>query len=341
VRVLAWLTAACGLVSCNGQTANSGLTEPLQVSGGQFIPGSLPGSAPIDGGKGSADASADAGMIKLAPLSIASVAFTNAFIVSGLAGTGVSGLSTSDAVAVGVALTNQGTGYWVVSTQGLDVQFPGQRDFSFTASFNRSDAPGDTALRVVAIGQNGNGGAQFNAPICLESRIPDNGHACNPARPVPAVVFSLTWDTAFDVDLTVITPSGRNVNPKMAVTTAPSDAGVVAMPSPDAVGLYSASSGVIDRDSMGECVVDGWRQEDLVFLDYPELGLYDIYADPFAACGQSSVRFTLTIYEADPTGNLQATFTRSGELLASQTTGGAPPDGGSVAGLFVAEKQYE
>jgi hypothetical protein len=38
---------------------------------------------------------------------------------------------------------------------------------------------------------------------------------------------------------------------------------------------------------------------------------------------------------------LHATFTRSGEVLASQTTGGATPDGGSVAGLFVAQKVFQ
>jgi hypothetical protein len=333
--------ALSSALACNGQPANGGLSEPLQISGGQFIAGALPGSPPKVAGDGGVDSGSDAGSASLSPLTVTSVTFTNAFIVSGLAGTGVSGLATSDAVAVGVALANQGTGYWVVPTQGQDVQFPGQRDFSFSASFNRSDTAGNTDLRVVAIGSNGSAGSQYSAPICIESRIPDNGHACNPARPVPAAVFSLQWDTAFDLDLTVITPSGQSVSPKGATTTAFVDGGIGPLPSPDAVGLYDDMAGVIDRDSMGECVVDGWREEDLVFLDYPTTGLYDVYADPFASCGQAAVRFTFIIYEAGADGNLHATFTRSGEVLASQTTGGASADGGSVAGLFVAEKQFE
>jgi hypothetical protein len=328
-----------GSACSEGQASNTGLGEPLQVSGAQFISGPMPGMAPRDGGGGSSgEAGADGG---LSPLSVPNVTFTNAFIVSGLSGTGVAGLATTDAVAVGVELENKGTGYWVVPTQGEDVQFPGQRDFGFSVSFNRQDTPGNTALRVVAIGQSGNGGLQVNAPICIESRVPDNGHACEPTKPVPAAVFSLTWDSAFDLDLNVQTPSGSVVNPKTAPTTGIADGGAIPLMSPEAVGLYDGSVGVIDRDSMGECVVDGWREEDLVFQDYPATGLYDIYANPFASCGQAAVRFTLTIYEPGSDGNLHATFTRSGELLSNDTTGGALPDGGSVAGLFVAEKEFE
>jgi hypothetical protein len=72
----------------------------------------------------------------------------------------------------------------------------------------------------------------------------------------------------------------------------------------------------------------------MIFPDYPALGLYDIYADPFASCGQAAVRFVLTIYEAGSDGALHATFTQAGELLGSSATGG-----GST-GLFIAEKQF-
>jgi len=331
--------------ACNGIPAADELAEPIQIAGGQFIAGPLPGSLPADAGAraneaGAADAGVEAGA-SFPPLTVTSATFTNPFIVSGISGTGVSGLTTDDAVAVGVALGALGTGYWVVPTQQQDVEFPGQRDFGFTASFNPGDAPGNANLRVVALGASGSAGVQFDGPLCIESRVPDNGHACNPLRPVPTAVFALRWDTAFDLDLTVLTPSGRNVNPKGATTTEPVDGGAGPTPAPYGVGLYDPAVGVIDRDSMGGCVVDGWREEDLVFLDYPETGLYEIYANPFESCGQPIVHFTLTIYAAGASGKLEATFSRSGELLASQTTGGAAPDGGSAAGLFVAQKEYE
>ncbi len=327
--------------ACTGQPANAGLGEPLQVSGeSQFVAGPLPGTAPPDASADATNAGSDAG-VEAGALLVSSVVVNNPFIVSGIAGSGVSGLVTDDAVAVGIEIANQGTGYWVVPTQGQDIQFPGQRDFSFTVGFNGADAPGNVDLRIVAIGASGNAGLETSTPICLESRVPDNGHACAPTRPVPAAVFSLQWDAPFDLDLTVVTPSGRNVNPKTQPLTASIDAGPYALTAPESVGFYDAAAGVLDRDSMGNCVVDGWREEDLVFLDYPSTGLYDIYADPFASCGQPAVRFTLTVYEPGADGNLHPTFTRSGEILASQTTGGALPAGGSVAGLFVAEKEFE
>ncbi len=316
----------CGVlvaVGCSdGEQADIGLGEPIQVSGGQFISGPLPGSLPAplaDGGV----AGNDGGPAALSPLSVTSVTFQNAIIVSGLAGTSVSGLVTNDAVAVGVQLAGKGSGYWVVPVQGQDVQFPGQSDFGFSLSFNPADSAGQTDVRVVAISASGAAGLQTNAPVCIESRVPDNGHACTPSKKVPKAVFTLTWDANFDVDLHVVTPAGRDVNAKTATTSVALDA-----------GLPGPTVGIIDRDSIGECVIDGWRQEDLVFQDAPPSGNYLVYAAPFAACGQTAVRFTFDLYEPGSDGNLHATFSRSGELLANDVTGG------TSAGLFVAEKLF-
>jgi hypothetical protein len=306
--------AACS----SGTQADVGLSEPIQVSGGQFFSGPLPGSPPA-----AYSPTADAGSA-LAPLSVTNVTFQNAFVVSGHSGTGVTGLVTSDAVAVGVQLENAGSGYWVVPVQSPDVQFAGQSDFGFSLSFNPDDRTGQTQLRVVGIGANGAAGQQTNTPLCIESRVPDNGHACAPSVKVPKAVFTLTWNTNFDVDLHVVTPDGRDVNPKTAVTTVALDADKV----PPTVGA-------IDRDSIGECVIDGWREEDLVFQDAPPNGNYLIYASPFSSCGQAAVVFTFNLYEAGADGNLHSTFTRSGELLANDVTGGIS------TGLFVAQKTFE
>ncbi len=315
--------AVSGVACDDGVQANAGLSEPIQVSGGQFISGALPGTPPAtvaDGG-----IMPDAGATSIPPLTVTNVAFQNAFIISGLTGTSVSGLVTSDAVAVGVQLKDQGTGYWVVPVQGQDVMFAGQSDFGFNLSLNPGDMPGDTDLRVVAIDQNGRAGQQTNAPLCIESRVPDNQHACFPSKKVPRAVFTMTWNTNFDVDLHVVTPAGNDVNAKTLVTSAPYDGG---LPAPPTLGL-------IDRDSIGNCVVDGWREEDLVFQDAPPSGTYSIYADPYSSCGQQDVIFTFTLYEAGSDGNLHATFTRSGQLLANDVTGG------TSRGLFVAQKVFE
>lgn len=340
---------ASGIACSEGQTAYSGVTEPIQVSGAQFIAGDLPGAAPIDGG---GSASTDAGS---PPLTVETLTATKvSFFIPGSVGVPFTADTTTDTVALGVRLADQGTGYWVVPATQLPTPpaagTPAEISIPFSANFNAADTPGFTSMRVVAIGSDGNAGTQVNAPLCIESRIPDNGHACSsPTKPVPvpAVVITLKWDTNFDVDLNVIVPSGLVVNPKTQSTTVgPTDGGTDAAPQPTssmyAVGLYDGPIGVIDRDSIGSCVVDGWREEDLVFQNPPPHGIYDVYANPFASCGQSSVRFTLTIYERGTDGAFHLGAPPiSGELLASQTTGGGlSTTGGAATGLFVVEKRF-
>jgi hypothetical protein len=314
------LAVVCAVVACSGgEQANVGVTEPMVVSGAQFIAGAMPGAPAVeDGGAGD-----DGGAGATAPLSVVSVDYNNIHVVPGAAGKSFGGLATTDAVAVGVRLEDLGSGYWVVPVAGRDNQVPNTSDFSFSASFDVNDPPGERNLLMVAIDANGNAGTQLATELCLQSRIPDNGHACDPEAPVPAVVISLQWDDNFDVDLHVITPDGTDVNPKTNPLAIPIDAGEPPPGDPR-----------IDRDSLGQCVPDGLRQEDLVFADYPATGPYDIYAAPFASCGQPTVRFVLTIYEAGSDGALHATFTQAGELLASSQTGGGS------SGLFITEKQF-
>ena len=305
----------CGV----GQSSNNGVAEPLQVIGGQFFEGDLPGTPP----KTAADASnADAGAASsTGPLSIAFVSVPVLPVVAGVSGQMISGFATDDAASVGVRFPDEGTGYWVVPVGPTDPMFPGDISFKLTANFNADDRAGNRALRFVAIDGAGHAGTQSDAAMCLQPRVPDNGHTCNPARPLPAAVISLRWDSNFDVDLHVVTPDGLDINPKQPVGE-PFDGG---LPVP-------AGTSRIDRDSLIGCVPDDYLEEDLVFPDAPPKGNYLIYADPFAACGQASTRFTLTIYEAEgtcPACQQRAVFTRSGELLASQVTGG------TARGLFV------
>jgi hypothetical protein len=317
---LAALSVVSAVVACSGgERANVGVTEPMVVTGAQFIAGAMPGAPPVeDGGAGD-----DGGAGATAPLSVVSVDYNNVHVVPGAAGKSFGGLATTDAVAVGVRLEDLGSGYWVVPVAGRDNQVPNTSDFSFSASFDVNDPPGERNLLMVAIDASGNAGTQLATELCLQSRIPDNGHACDLEAPVPAVVISLQWDDNFDVDLHVITPDGTDVNPKTNPLAVPIDSGVPPAGDPR-----------IDRDSLGQCVPDGLRQEDLVFADYPATGPYDIYAAPFASCGQTTVRFVLTIYEAGSDGELHATFTQAGELLASSQTGGGS------SGLFITEKQF-
>jgi hypothetical protein len=316
-RVLVFGVAA--VAACEGQPAASGIGEPIQVVGGQFIAGDLPGEPPPpmpDGGD-------DAGAPSSSGPSITAMNFSSIDVFPGQAGKGVSG-RTSGAAAVGVRFADIGTGYWIVPVAEQEPQFPGENNFRFSANFDADDPPGFHSLRFVGIDGSGRAGAQAETSLCIAGRVPDNFHSCVPATPPPSAVVSLRWDTNFDVDLHVFSPTGLDINPKSHPLGEVLEAGAV----PDPKAPH------IDRDSLGSCVPDGLRQEDLVFQDPPPPGAYDIYADPFAPCGQASVRFQLTIYKVAgtcPSCALQPAFTQRGELLASQVTGG------SSIGLFITE----
>ncbi|HTQ43305.1 MAG TPA: hypothetical protein VMI75_11155 [Polyangiaceae bacterium] len=320
----AWSLAFAGLtlaIACGqGMPANSGLTEPLLVHGGQFVSGPLPGRAPTEAG---APMSGDGGApTKFPALTVTNVQFANPLVLPGAVGKSITGRASTDTAAIGVRIQGLGSGYWVLPIGNPDPDFPGQSDFGLSADFDPSDPTGRHQLLAVAIDSNGNGGIQQETPLCLEQRIPDNLHECIKTNVVPRAVFTLQWDTNWDLDLHVILPDGSDVNPKQPVTV------------PSEGGPPASNVGKIDRDSMRGCIVDGWREEDLVFPAEPAKGKYDLYVDPFSSCGLQAVRFNMIVSEPGADGNLHPTFTRSGEFTQIQESGGS-------RGLFVFEKRFE
>ena len=149
----------------------------------------------------------------------------------------------------------------------------------------------------------------------------------SPASQPPTSVVSLVWDTPVDLDLRVITPEGKVVDPKHPSTALAVDGHV----DPTVKG-----TGIFDTDALRGCVDTGHRRENLVWQDAPETGTYLVYASLFSACGQASVRFTLSLNQRAPSadgGALQLvdTFETTGELLA------ADADAGTRLGLFITE----
>jgi len=321
----AWIAASLTLVipgACDpGQSALTGIGEPIQVASGQFIPGNLPGtpSPPSDGGVAPAEeAGIDAG--PAAPLQITDLGgFMSTNVQAGQASLPFSGDASNDAVAVGVRLAGMGTGYWVVPVGAPDSLNPSFFTFGISASFDLNDSPGLHDLLFVAIGGSGSAGVQSGLQICIGSRIPDNDFACYPnIQSPPKAVFTLEWDTNFDLDLHVVTPDGTDINPKQPYG------------GPVEAGVHGIDPGLphIDRDSLGGCVPDGLRQEDVIYQDPLPAGDYTIYVDPFAACGQAAARFKFIVSQSSGTCpghtcRFGPVSTVSGEVLASQVTGGA------------------
>jgi hypothetical protein len=328
-RTHAFVAFAAGLLpmalsGCSGEGPSTVPTEPIQVAGGQFISGPLPGTPP------GAPSDVPAGALEVTGINLQPRP-----LGAGWTNQSISGLVTSDATAVGVEFADMGSGYWVVVVGGPDTNSPGQSDFSFTANFNASDPPGTHQLRFVAIGASGKTGPQNEGAVCFDTPYPDNLHACEPSLAPPAAVVDLKWDTGFDLDLHVTTPDGIDIS-GTTPTSALFDAGL-----PPQFEIHSLSN----------CVVGGLPQEDLVFQDPPPHGTYQIRVDPFASCGQPAVHFTVTAYVSGPADvcaacraspssstcthcQLVPVFAQSGELLGLQATGGASP------GLFVANQTF-
>jgi len=315
------VAAVAAAFGCSGgEKANGGLSEPIvvhatQTTSGvpsvQFIAGELPGSPPATDGTAS-----------LTPSVMSFNAANNPAVVPGVSGKSFTGSATNDGSSVGVRFADMGTGYWVLPL-GIPSQYAGQLSFAFSADFAPTIPPGNHLLRAVAIDSSGHAGTAVDISLCVESLIPDNLQSCNPSAVAPATVISLHWDTNFDVDLHVILPDGRDVNPKTPLVVDPAVADAGAHPSE------------IDRDSLGQCVADGIRQEDLVFQTPPPPGIYSIYASPFASCGMPDAHFTLTIYMRGDDGKLHpAGSVIAGELLAMQANGGAS------TGLSVLQQQF-
>lgn len=266
----------CGsFAACDGNDAPIGLDEPMHVKSAQFIEGVLPGTQPGTPGPDN--------------LKVTSVTSSNRIVLAGQASKKLEGRAGNGASAIGIRFNDLGTGYWVFPLGSPDPLFPGENSWSAELDFSlvAAQSPGFHPLRVVAIGENGVAGEQSEASLCLASVVPDNLSACDPKIAPPDVVVSLIWDAPMDVDLRVVLPGGRTVDPKHPLTDPAADGGAA---NPDI--------GVVDRDSLASCVEDGRRREDLVWQKRPQ-GTIDLYAQIFSACGRQATSFSYVVYEAE------------------------------------------
>lgn len=300
------LVALLVVIACGESTDRTlGLDEPIRVKRAQFFPGPLPGAPP--------------GSTVTGTPKITSVTLANPTVIPGQAGKKIDGRASASATAVGVRFADMGTGYWVVPTGALDAQFPGEIGWQADCDFPvfAGAQPGNHMLRVVAIDAAGNASAQEETRLCLAPKVPDNLHSCDPSRPLPAAVVVLEWDADLDLDLVAVAPGGRTVDAKHP-TVSGADAGVA-----------EPQDGVIDRDSLAQCVPDARRQESLVFMNRPAAGSsFDFYASLFSPCGRRGAGFTLSVYEAQNDA-LTKTREKKGRVVAYDATGGA------TLGLYV------
>lgn len=304
------------LLSCHSEP-NSGAQEPIRVRLGTFRIGVLPGQPPLT------PEQVDAGAEPVGA-HVTGLESPNNLVRPGQTGKSIGGRATEDTASIGIALADEGEGFWVVPVGPPDVTAPGELTWALSFDVALDLAPGFHTLLVAAIDGAGEAGTQSALRLCVQSSIPDNLNSCDPNRAPPAAVLSLTWDTSADLDLVLVTPSGKFVDPKH--------------PSTDIAGEEEEEeeedppNGVFDRDGMANCSGTGSPAENLVFQTKPEQGHYFVLVNLFDACTTQATRFSLGLHlpQGDPAA-LEQVLRVDGEVLANLA------NGGSDIGTFVAD----
>jgi hypothetical protein len=316
------ILACSGALACGEEVLTAGFEEPLRVESAQFIAGALPGSAPVSGAQSSTPSTG-------APSGVSLVKAGQRVRANGTA--------THDAASVGIRFAGLGSGYWVRPLSVPDLE---STDGGFTWDLNIDFATDLSAglhtLLLAGIGANGQAGTQRAVEICVQPTIPDRlsttsvllrGNRCDPKQQPPALVVSLGWDSAVDLDLQVVTPAGERLDAKRPTNAVIANDGEIDASIP--------GTGRIDADANANCVSDGLQRENLVFDQLPPAGRYYVYVDLYAACGKRSVSFDVSIHQSvagvEPdTFEQREAFSQAGQLLALSASGG-------VTGLFVTE----
>ncbi|MFT3770576.1 MAG: hypothetical protein QM820_34550 [Minicystis sp.] len=164
------------------------------------------------------------------------------------------GALAPEATAAAIGLAGD-RGYWIVPAGLPDVAAPGFPTFDVTLSFSPGLREGPYDLVVRAVDEHD----RFGAP---ETRM----LTALPA-PVPegALVISLRWDTEADLDLHVSLPGGAVIWK----------------------GDIADSGGMLDVDANAACVIDGRRQENVIWKDAPAAGHYQVRVDAFSLCDEA------------------------------------------------------
>ena len=296
-RVLSLIAAsilAHGVVGCgDSENASSGAAEPLTVSNGQFFEGSYPKD---QGG----------------PAITSTSGYRSTVVPAGTVAKTIGGNAAEGALSVAVALEGLGSGYWVVPVGAPDQETKGELTWRTVCNFARDLPAGPQKLLFAAANRDGKFGAQRFLEI-----------TSTPFRPEGHVVASLSWGNDADVDFHLISPSGKELDPKHVSTTAIDEG--TKMPAP--------GGGTLDRDSLANCVPDGRRSENVVWAsdaaDPPEAGTYTVRAHLFNACGRPATNFVFDLYVD---GQVVESEHQAGVLLDIDADNGA--DG---PGLYVTQ----
>jgi hypothetical protein len=254
---LAYLLTGPGACS-SGVPADVGADAYLQVPGARFVRGAMP--------EGSESGPA-----------IAQIALVNNDIWPGLGDDPLSGALGPTATAAAIGLQGD-VGYWLVAAGVPNVATPLAPSFSATAAFSRGIVPGRYLMVVRAIDDAGRYGPPGTQVLVAED---------SPTNP-PAkgdLVVTLTWDAESNLDVSVVDPTGAEIDWNHPSSQPPFSFDHV----------DGGSYGYLDYDSNANCVIDGLRREDVIWPGPPPRGAYSVRVDAPSLCGQPIANWTVRV----------------------------------------------
>jgi len=243
---------------CDAASADPGRDALLQVRPAQFVEGPLPDDS---GG----------------PLVTAVETLTTS-LRPGETDRPLQGTLAAEATAVAIGLEGD-RGYWTVVASAPDVILPDQPTFAAELSTSIFLMPGPAMLLLAAVDDNGRVGPPKRIPMTVSE------------RPVPAgaLVVSLTWDDDADLDLHVVDPKGVEIwsrNRSSAISDRPG-----APPSDEVV----FASGYLDVDSNSGCLVDGRRQENVIWPNVVPRGRVSVRVNTASLCATPTTRWQVEV----------------------------------------------
>ena len=255
---------------CGGASSASGVSAWMRIANAQFAEGKLTvdtsGSEPL----------------------VQQVALMTSQVAPGQENVPVSG-SVENGSAVLIGLSGD-SGYWIVPTTVADSSMPNNYDFSAQMTFSPFTPIGSRSLILRPVAADGTLGPSQSYPLNVAQIPPPTGQ----------LVITLEWDTESDMDLHVDVPNPADASTPIEIWyKAPVGVPIPGPGQPPVTPDQVAAAGYLDFDSNAACVIDGRRQENVIFAMPPPPGDYTIRVDANSLCGQADAQWQVTATDAN------------------------------------------
>ena len=255
-----------------GTTADPGLAAQVRIAGAQYVDGPMPAAS--------------------SPLAVTSIDSLNNTIWQGQVGKALSGRVAGDARAVAIGFPDD-AGYWIVVPGAADLNIPDELTWSAKASFSSELAVGPHDLAVAAIDAQG----RLGMPTTLSLTVRDRQLDVSQTR----LAISLRWDTEADLDLHVVVPG----DPPVIVWSGNLNSYTPPPPGEPVDPMGPETGGILDDDSNSQCLIDGRREENVVWtgaLATPPSGSYAVLVDTFSLCAATTAHWDVDVFVAGVQG---------------------------------------